>query len=386
MNEVARFSISNREFAIDLGHLSDRCFSVASSPRPYTVSWEESAATVVSKIVDALNESPTDFLLVDTNVFRIYFSGAKPPMRQCLLLDAVETKKNIDTVLATIDALEALSPSKNSMIHVVGGGITEDIGAFAACIYKRGMPWTFYPTTLLSMCDSCIGGKTGINYKNGKNQLALFSAPRAVAICPEFLSSLTDREINSGYGEILKLLVTGGDGMLRLYGDAFDPILKMPARSALKDLIFGALLVKKAVVEEDEFELDLRRSLNYGHTIGHALEVLSNYAIPHGQAVTLGLMIVNRMARERGLLPVEIEKRINRFAIPLLKATDLSTVAYDGLAELLQRDKKTQTGKFVFVFISDIGRTLFVDYPKTPDTIATIQSTIRDLIREVEIA
>lgn len=383
MNNTTKFKVSNRSFIINLDELNAQSFAVQSTPRPYAVTWEESATDVVNGIASALVTNKTDFLLADANVFRLYFSSVKIAPQQLFLLDATERNKNIETILRVIDELEKLAPSKNSTLHVVGGGITEDIGAFAACIYKRGLPWKYYPTTLLSMCDSCIGGKTGINYKDGKNQLALFSAPRTVSICPEFLETLTEREIHSGYGEILKLLVTGGDRMLELYRNALDPDTGIPRKSTLKQLIFGALLVKKAVIEIDEFELDLRRSLNYGHTLGHALEVLSGYRVPHGQAVALGLMIVNRMAVADGLLSAETNHAIDALVKPLICPTDLDALTYDGLAALLQRDKKTLTNTFVFVFISAAGETIFAKHPKNEKTIADITTTIKTIVSEL---
>lgn len=383
MNKTTSFTIENQRFTVDLQDLEKNAFTIRSSPRPYDVFWQESLDSAVAKIEKTLAENPTDFLLIDANVFRLHFSAAKVAPSQLYLLEATEENKNILTVLDVIDALEKLAPSKNSTLHVVGGGITEDIGAFAACIYKRGLPWRYYPSTLLSMCDSCIGGKTGINYKQGKNQLALFSAPRQVTICPGFLKTLAERDIHSGYGEILKLLITGGKDMLDLYRQAIDPVTGIPRPQFLKELIFGSLLVKKAVVEVDEFELDLRRSLNYGHTIGHALEALSNYHIPHGQAVALGVMIVNRMSRQDKRLDADTCTMIDQLAKALITPEDLDYLTYDTLPQLLQRDKKTLTNTFVFVFINTLGGTVFAKYPKTSDTTTLITDTIQEIVSEL---
>jgi len=383
MNKTSNFTIENKRFTVDLQDLKKNAFTVRSSPRPYDVFWQESFGSAVAEIEKSLVAHPTDFLLIDANVFRLHFSAVKVAPSQLYLLDATEENKNIETVLDMIDALEKLAPSKNSTLHVVGGGITEDIGAFAACIYKRGLPWKYYPSTLLSMCDSCIGGKTGINYRKGKNQLALFSAPRQVTICPRFIQTLAKRDIHSGYGEILKLLITGGKRMLDLYRQSIDPDTGIPRPQFLKELIFGSLLVKKAVVEVDEFELDLRRSLNYGHTIGHALEALSNYHIPHGQAVALGVMIVNRMSRQSNRLDADTCTMIDQLAKALITPEDLVYLTYDTLPQLLQRDKKTLTNTFVFVFIDALGDTVFAKYPKTAETAALITDTIQDIVAEL---
>ena len=151
------------------------------------------------------------------------------------------------------------------------------------------------------MSDSCIGGKAGVNYKGAKNQLALFSAPNEVIINPSFINTLEKKDIQSGLGEILKLYITGGPAMLSTY----DRCIKngtIVNKDDAKSLIMGALAIKKAVIELDEFELNIRKALNYGHTLGHAIESISNYAIPHGVAVVVGMMLVNQMSCERGLL------------------------------------------------------------------------------------
>ena len=384
MPDFLSFKVAGKELNVPSATLSEMSFLVKSTPRPYEVVWSPQYRTVVETIVKSLSENSSNFLLIDANVFTLYFSNVTIPESQVFKVLAVEQEKNLNTVCTVIDAIERLSPSKNNVIHVVGGGITQDIGAFVACIYKRGVPWHFYPTTLLSMCDSCIGGKTGINYKDGKNQLALFSAPRKVILCSEFLKTLHNREMRSGYGEILKLPVTGGYAFLNLYERSLDANTGLPVPAHMKDLIFGALMVKRAVIEADEFELDIRRSLNYGHTIGHALEVLSGYKIPHGQAVALGMMVVNRMAVRRNLLTRSEDLAISRLAQPLLNMKDLDAIGYEGLGNLLQRDKKTLVNAFVFVLINSPGDTVFELYPKNSNTISEINMIIEEVINDIK--
>lgn len=374
------FFVEKTEFKIDDALLDANGFSILSSPRLYSVNWRNRANEVVTEIVEQLNEQPANFLLVDANVYELFFKGRKVDPKQLFLLDANEENKNIQTVLQVIDNIQQLSPSKNNTLFVVGGGITQDIGAFAACIYKRGFPWKFYPTTLLSMCDSCIGGKTGINYKNGKNQLALFSAPRQVDICPEFLHTLDERDIVSGYGEILKLLITGGYELTNLYSTACDAT-GIPQKSFLKQLILGALIVKKAVIEKDEFELDLRRSLNYGHTLGHAIEVMSNFKIPHGQAVALGVAVIGKLGVKYNITSPEAYEYIYNLAQPLLKDIDAAWFDWNSLSDLLQKDKKTEKDGFVFVLVREPGDTVFVKFPKTPEFLSELLGIIKEIVQ-----
>lgn len=375
-----KFLVENKEFLIDDAIFEADSFVVRSTPRNYNVLWCEDLKNVLDGITARLADNPADFLLVDANIHRLYLSQYQINERQMYILEAKEENKNINTVLDVIDHLQQLMPSKNNMLTVIGGGITQDIGAFAACIYKRGMAWNFLPTTLLSMCDSCIGGKTGINYKSGKNQLALFSAPRQVEICPAFLNTLQERDIVSGYGEILKLLITGGQKLIDMYRDSCCADSGLPDKKYLKQLIFGALAVKKAVIEVDEFELDLRRSLNYGHTLGHAIEVVSNYEIPHGQAVALGVAAVNQLSVNNKLLDPEVNESILSLAEPLIKNIDLSGFEWDKFSDLLQKDKKTEKNAFVLVFIKAPGDTVFVKLQKNPDTVRELQRVIKGAV------
>ena len=370
------FRIENASFDIGAAEIEGGGFQVASTPRSYDVVWRGSLQEVVRDVTASLAASPANFLLIDRNVFDLFFRDAEIDARQLYLLDAVEENKKIETVLDVISRIQALSPSKNNLLTVIGGGITQDIGAFAGCVYKRGFPWRFLPTTLLSMCDSCIGGKTGINYRGGKNQLGLFSAPRRVEICPEFLTTLAERDMISGYGEILKLLVTGGRAMVGTYADACDPGTGLPRTERLKELILGALAVKKAVIERDEFELDLRRSLNYGHTFGHAIEVMSDYRIPHGTAVALGIVAINRLGVVHGITLPEAHREVSRLAAPLLRGISLDAMDWNRFGELLQKDKKTECGSFVFVLIRDLGETVFSRFPKTGEPVVEITQAV----------
>ena len=149
----------------------------------------------------------------------------------------------------------------------MGGGIIQDLSGFACCIYKRGIPWIYYPTTLLGMTDSCVGGKVGVNFKKYKNLIALFSAPKQVIVNSSFLNSLKEEEIISGLGESLRLHITGGPYFLKQFDKNIDKYSKN--HGGISELIYNSLLVKKAVVEKDEYELDIRRAMNFGHSFGH---------------------------------------------------------------------------------------------------------------------
>jgi len=291
-------------------------------------------------------------VLVDANVQRLY----NIQHTKMIVIDATEVNKSINTVLSVSEALLGYGFDKGHTLMVIGGGIIQDIGAFTAKIYKRGINWVFVPTTLLSQCDSCIGGKTALNHLNYKNQLALFSAPNKVIIDTEFLNTLQPQDITSGYGEILKLFLTGGSW----YVDQFDSFTR-------EEAIFHALSIKKAVVECDEFEDNERRSLNYGHSFGHVIESMTDYAIPHGTAVMLGIDIINKIYSKSD----EVTELVEKFtSINLIKDIDVSK-----LVAKLKTDKKVVNGVISLIVVPKPGITVFVNQ--------TINETLENLVHEI---
>ena len=243
---------------------------INSIPENYQVSFKP--------FLNTFNENMV--VLVDKNVKELY----KINHTKLIEVEASETNKSIETVLGITSKLTEFKFTKRDTLVVIGGGIIQDLGAFTCKIFKRGIRWVFYPTTLLSQCDSCIGGKTALNYQNFKNQLAVFSAPNEVIIDTEFLKTLSPEDMTSGYGEIIKIFLTGG----QYYLENMD-------KWSITENIKHALAIKKAVVEADEFEKLERKSLNLGHSFGHVIEPMTNYKIPHGEAVLLGIELVNRL-------------------------------------------------------------------------------------------
>lgn len=298
------------------------------------------------------NFTEDQVVLVDANVQKLYNIN-HPKM---IVIEATEVNKSIDTVLNVCETLLTYNFDKGHTLIVIGGGIIQDIGAFTAKVYKRGINWVFIPTTLLSQCDSCIGGKTALNHLSYKNQLALFSAPNKVIIDVEFLNTLHEQDIASGYGEIVKLFLTGGSW----YVDQFDDF-------TMQEAIFHALSIKKAVVECDEFEENERKSLNYGHSFGHVIESMTNYTIPHGTAVMLGIDIINRIYTRSN----QVTGLVNKFtSLNLIKGIDVSK-----LVTKLKTDKKVVNGVISLVVVPVPGITIFVNQ--------TIDQTLENLVHEI---
>ena len=204
------FYIEDKTFTVEDNFHEIAEYTLKSTPRPYPVTVKNNP-NVLDEIQKLLDENPKNLLFVDKKVYNLYLKDLKVDSSRVFKAEANEKFKTLKNgVLKLVKFLEKNEFTKGETLVAVGGGVIEDVAAFVGASYKRGIKWTFYPTTLLSMCDSCIGGKTGINHNKVKNQLALFSAPRRVVINTEFLKTLTDFDIKSGMGEILKLLISGG--------------------------------------------------------------------------------------------------------------------------------------------------------------------------------
>jgi 3-dehydroquinate synthase len=374
------FSIQDIGFSIDLAY-SDDPFVVASKPRDYQVTFLDGASEK-NNLEWKFKSYQSPILLIDNIVFEKYSFERYASWKTVIKIDAREDNKNIETVLQVCDSLKRCGASRSSMVFVVGGGILQDIGAFACYMFKRGVPWTFVPTTLLSQGDSCVGGKTAVNSGGAKNILGLFSAPREVLIDAEFIKTLSENDIFSGLGEIFRLLVTGGESSFQLF-ERVDLINLKDDLSNLNNLIYWALRVKQQIVEHDEFELDIRRSMNYGHSIGHALEALTNFSIPHGTAVVLGILIENRISMNRKILSPDQERRIfkvGRSIVPDYAWRLLANVKLDRMQEFLSSDKKVEGASLKLATLGSIGHMVFLDLPLNSHGLLEVNRAIEEVL------
>lgn len=336
---------------------------INSAPRPYSVAFN-SAPGASKRLSLEISRHPSPLLLVDKWIYANYLSNElqlqSVPTFQ---VSAIEDNKSIATVLEIIDFLEKNRASKATMLFAVGGGIIQDLAAFSAYLFKRGIPWTFVPTTLLAQGDSSVGGKTALNHRQTKNLLGLFSAPRKIITDTEFLTTLKQQDWLSGVGEILRLCITGGETSLRQLENGIEACVNKDL-SATTQLIRIALAVKKAVVEFDEFEIDIRRSMNYGHSFGHALEALTHFEISHGVGVTLGILVENEISYLRGFLPRDQRDRILHIANQLVSDhawNVFKNTSMDGILDLLKRDKKTEGAVLKLATLTQIGQIDFLD-------------------------
>ncbi|MBA4395048.1 MAG: 3-dehydroquinate synthase, partial [Desulfobacca sp.] len=268
---------------------------------------------------------------------------------------AGETSKNIQTCLQLVDQLIALGADRYSSLIALGGGVVGDLTGFIASIYMRGIPFFQIPTTLMAQVDSSIGGKTGIDLSAGKNLLGTFYQPQAVFIDLTFLQTLNDREFNSGLSEILKYGIIEGPELFRALEEGISGIKKRDP-ILLEKIITKSCRIKKRIVEMDEKESGLRRILNFGHTIGHAVEAESRYTISHGEGVAIGMVCAALLSeklkylnsQERG----QIESLVKSFGLPHTIPNDLETKA---LLARMRKDKKKQGQRLPLVLLKKIG-------------------------------
>ena len=278
------FTAQDVEFSSDLD-LSD-AIQIKSSRKVYDVDYTNKSLDIIVNEVYQEN----DLIFIDRNVYNLSpttFTGRTNNIINVFIFDATEETKTMDSVLGITDLLYTMNFTKQNKLIIIGGGITQDVGGFAAGLYKRGINWVYIPTTILSMTDSCIGSKVSVN-RISKNILSIFNAPNKIIISDYFLTSLSADDIISGVGEALKLSLIGGNAALSFFNDKFH-------QKDYISIIKMASLVKKQIIEYDEFEQNVRNVLNYGHTIGHAIEGVSNYFIPHGIAVLIGMYIENSL-------------------------------------------------------------------------------------------
>ena len=269
-----------------------------------------------------------------------------------------EARKRLSEVESLTDQMLAAGGDRSSVVIGFGGGIVTDVAGFAAAVFMRGIPVIQVPTTLLAQVDAAVGGKTGVNLAGGKNLVGAFHQPLAVVIDPQVLDTLAIREVRAGLYEVLKHGVIRSPELFRLMAD--HP-LKMLAREALyfDQAIAESVRIKCEVVSADEKEGDLRRILNFGHTIGHALEAETKYSLLlHGEAVAFGMRAATHLAVRLDTLTPEIGTEINEAIEAYGAIPSLSGITSEALMARLVNDKKTIGGRVHFVLPTRIGETV----------------------------
>ena len=268
---------------------------------------------------------------------------------------AGEASKNLDTVSELYEFLIEQSFDRNDVLLALGGGVTGDLTGFAAATYLRGIRFIGMPTSLLSMVDSSIGGKTGVDYKAYKNMVGAFYQPSAVYINVNALHTLPEREFLAGLGEVVK----HGFILDKEYHDFLkENTQKIIAKDTevLNSMIYQSLCIKRGVVERDPKEKGERALLNFGHTIGHAVEKLNNFTLLHGECVSVGMVAAAELSVMRGVLSREEADEIVSLLNDLGMMTEVSKLEKDLFLAVCHRDKKADGAKIKFILLKGIGQ------------------------------
>ncbi len=300
-------------------------------------------------------------LVTDSNVMTLHaaplaarFERAGLPI-ETFVFEAGEASKTRATKERLEDALLAAGLGRDSVVIAAGGGVATDLAGFVAATYMRGVPFVAVPTSLLAMVDASIGGKTGVDHPLGKNLIGAFHQPAGVFIDVACLATLPEREYGNGLAEMVKAGVVRDAGLFESLSQQPDRVLARDPQT-MTSLIVRSCAVKAAVVGADEREGDLRKILNFGHTIGHAIETVTGWSIPHGEAVSIGMVAEARLAAGLGLAAPDtagiVERTLAALGLPVALPEGAATAAILGAA---RRDKKTRGGATTYVLPSRLG-------------------------------
>lgn len=321
----------------------------------------------------------TDENLVNAGLTEQLLGGRTVPMYS--ITPPGESSKHIQTVTAIVEAMEKAFLGRDSLIVALGGGTVGDIAGFAAAIYKRGVPVVQLPTTTVAQADSSVGGKTGVDSTLSKNAFGCFWHPAAVYIDVAALATLDDRQYRAGLVESIKHAAIADAAYFDYLEKNTDAILSRDG-SVLEHIAFENCRIKAAVVAEDPTEQNIRRILNYGHTIGHAVETASSFALLHGEAVAIGMIAAGAIEKAEGLVRDDRLHRIRRLLERLGQPTRIPNGITDcAIIDLLKRDKKAVAQWPRFVLLESLGRCRCTDgqwaHPVTPQTIQTVIEQLR---------
>lgn len=323
-------------------------------------------------------------IITDTNVKPLYalqihsglvHYGFRPDI---ITIPAGERYKTLEVVREVYDQLNELRCGRDVAIVAVGGGVVGDLAGFVAATYYRGVPFVQAPTTLLAQVDSSVGGKVGVNVPYGKNLIGAFYQPRFVFIDTKTLTTLPKRELRSGMAEVIKYGAILDENFFETIIDTFDTLLS-PDVNAFTDIIERCCALKASVVEQDERESGYREILNFGHTVGHALETLTQYSVfTHGEAITYGMMAEAHISVNHCGLPQEDARRLCSLLVRLSPPKIPESIDEEQVFEAMFTDKKVRSGSLRLTLINKIGDATFGE---TPDE-HHIKQSIRKLFTD----
>ncbi|TDU72915.1 3-dehydroquinate synthase [Prosthecobacter fusiformis] len=345
-------------------------------PRSYTVQVGSGLLSGIgTEVAEKMGERKSCAVITDSNVGPLYADAVLESLRavgknaHLITVPAGEASKSLLSAQTVCGEMVRAGLDRKSFVVALGGGVIGDLGGFCASIFQRGIPYVQVPTTVLSQVDSSVGGKTGVNLPDAKNMVGAFHQPLHVIADVATLDSLHKREWNEGFAEIIKHACIRDASML----EAIDAVAD--GAGDMADLIRRNIAIKAAIVEADEYEtLGLRALLNFGHTLGHAVEAAAGYgAMLHGEAISLGLRAAAWLSVKRaGLLQTDCDRIIallQKFELPTRLPEGFDT---DELLRITRMDKKFETGKIRFVLLPKLGEAFVSKDVTEADLIAAL--------------
>ena len=295
---------------------------------------------------DELRALEDAFFVVDELVWRLHGGGSLSPLksRPLHLVEATEDTKTLDGIARLCDGMIAQGAKRSSVIVSIGGGVVQDATGFLASVIFRGVDWVYVPSTLLAQADSCIGAKTSLNFRHFKNVLGTMYPPKSVIVHSPLVATLNDDHFFSGLGEIVKMHIAAGpDGMASI--ELLMSALARRDQAAVAAATRASLVIKREFIEDDEFDRGRRRLLNFGHCFGHAIESATDFAVPHGQAVVLGIILAGLVSCSRGRLArSQLDEVAARLLLPTLTAAAEIRDLSPGLVVAAMRHDKKRSG------------------------------------------
>jgi 3-dehydroquinate synthase len=339
--------------------LQSGLFRVKGMGEPYQV-WVRSQSLV--EIGDILSDykgiSGRCILISDDNVARYYLFPVYTSLIRAgftvhtYVLPPGESTKNMNTVQQIWMEMARFEIDRSSFLIALGGGVVSDIGGFVAATYMRGIPWMIIPTSLLAMADASLGGKTGVDLPVGKNLVGAFHSPFLVWVDPVTLETLGNDEFKAGLAEVVKSGIIGDPILYRLCAQGMDTV-----KESLRECVCRSMGVKIHVIQEDPYEKGRRAVLNLGHTVAHAVELLSHFSVPHGFAVAMGMVAEARLAQKLGITDDDfvagLEDTLQTLGLP----TQLPrSIQPEAILEAMRTDKKKRGDEIRFALPVQVGR------------------------------
>ena len=350
----------------------------------YNIHLDDEIFESFNKLVD-LSKYSKVIILTEKKIYNLWKHTIDNTIKYDYLIqiDSGEEMKKVNTAMEILTQIIENKADRKSLLINIGGGMITDLGGFVASIYTRGIDYMNCPTTLLAMVDASIGGKNGVNFDNTKNIIGCFSHPKMVLMDIKFLHTLEKRELMSAYGEIIKHAIIFDKkyfNILSAYADNSTSISQTEDNNLLK-IIQKSLKIKKYIVEKDFKERNIRKLLNFGHTIGHAIEALSlntDNPLLHGEAIVIGMIIESNIAVRMGLLSRNEREKI----VTLIKKYGFENLinqkfdfSLNEITAIMQKDKKNQKGCIKMVLPVKIGKCKY--------DIEVGQEVIRDCLKEI---